>query len=329
MKKSTIAAIAAAALFGFGATGSAMADTEISGFADINYNAFNSDHTGEGVFRAAGEVDLVQTGDGATVRIDLDLVNVLNSSPGTDLPSGTGGLGVDVEQLNVAIPVGDLLTVTAGIWNSPFGLEGQDATDINFAENGLLWNQVPSNMAGALATVSPADGISVNLGYINARQDAAGNSNLAGLSNVANDIVATVSADLVEGVNVTVGYLTDEAEINGDQIDVNLTVEVIENLGLEAEFLSADPNSGTGNFDSGFGLGASYDLGAVLVAGRYESTQAEGTGADQTAFSFSATYGLAENDDVRADFSSHTTDPAGSILGNSFDKLTIQLVHTF
>ncbi len=322
MKKSTIAAVAAAAMFGFGAVGSAMADTEISGFADINYDAFKSDMD-EGNFRAAGEVDLVQTHDGAAVRIDLDLVNVLNSSPGADLASGTGGLGVDVEQLNFMVPVNDMLSITAGIQNSPFGLEGQDATDINFAANGLLWNQVPSNIAGAVVGVMPAEGISVNVGYINSWKD------LPAAGDKANDIVATISADLVEGVSATVGYLTDETETTGDMVDVNVTLDLVENLTLDAEFLSADPATASGSFDSGYGLGAAYDLGMILAAVRYEASSAEGTGADQTEYSLAATYSMSEACKVRADFTSHTVDATTATAGNSDDSLTIQLLHSF
>ncbi len=329
MKKSTIAAVAAAAMFGFGAVGSAMADTEVSGFADINYNAFQSDHE-EGNFRASGEIDLVQTGDGATVRIDLDLVNVLNSSPGADLVSGTdpgglgGGVGVDVEQLNFMVPLMDgMVSITAGIQNSPFGLEGQDATDINFAANGLLWNQVPSNIAGAVVGVMPAEGISVNLGYINSWKD------LPAAANKANDIVATISADVVEGVGITVGYLTDETETTGDMFDVNVTAHVMEGLELEAEYLSADPATGSGGFDNGYGLGAAYDLGMILAAVRYEASSAEGTGADETEYSLSATYNMSESCLVRADFTSHTVDSTNAAAGNSDDSVTVQLIHAF
>lgn len=321
MKKSTIAAVAAASLIGFGAVGSAMAAAEISGFADINYDALNSSGE-EGTFRASGEIDVIQTGDGATARIDLDLLNAHNSSAGADLTSGTGTLGVDIEQLNVAIPVDSMATVTAGIWNSPFGLEGQDATDYNFAANGLLWQSVPSNVAGALVNVAPTDMVSVNLGYINARSD------ITGLTNTANDILATASVTPVEGIGLTAGYITDEAETFGDQFDINATVSdlmgVLPGLDVTLDYMAGDPGAGTGLFDSGFGVHLAYTLGDIVGAVRYENASFEGTAVDQIWTSASVGYGLADNCVVRVDWTNKDMDTSGST-----DTATIQLVHGF
>lgn len=335
MKKSTVAAIAAASLLGFGAVGNAMAAMEISGFGDINYDALHTE-SDEGTFRASGEVDLIQKADGGVFRADFDLNNCHNSSPAADLPSGTnpgctngGGTGADIEQLNVAIPVQDMATVTAGIWNSPFGLEGQDATDYNFAANGLLWQSVPSNVAGALVSVAPTDMVSVNLGYINKRTNIVGGS--AG-GDTANDILATVSVMAMDGLTVNLGYLTDESETFGDQFDINATLSdlmgVLPGLDITLDYMAGDPSSTSGSsflLDNGFGVHVAYAIGAITAAIRYEDASYGPTSqTDQTWTSLSVGYGLSDDCVVRADWTNMDMDT----LGTS-DTATIQLVHSF
>jgi hypothetical protein len=332
MKKTIIAAVAAAAMFGFGTVSTAMADVEISGFADINYNAFASEGE-EGTFRASGEIDIIQTGDGATFRADFDLVNAHNSSPGSDLPTGTDALnggaapftaptGVDIEQLNFSVPLLPNVTVTAGIWNSPFGMEGQDATDIHFAKNGLLWNEVPSNMAGALASITLNDMISANVGFINSRSD------ITGILNTANDVVITATANVVDGVSVTVGYLTDEAEVHGDQLNIHAQIGLIEGVDIALEYLSADPMSGSGDFDNGYGLEASTHIGMFGVAVRYEADSAEGAGTEHDETSLAVAYGLSDDCDVRVDYTNGNSETSTGVT-DGHDTVTIQLLHTF
>jgi Putative beta-barrel porin-2, OmpL-like. bbp2 len=330
MRKSTIAAIAAAALVGFGAVGSASA-VETSGWADIQYDAVatngdaNSADGQAGNFRANGEIDFIQKGDGATFRADFDVLDALNNTPQTDLPSGTGGLGLDVEQFNVNVPVGSMTSITAGVQDSPFGYEGQDAPDRPFVANGLLWQWVPSVIVGGLVNVAPMDMLNINVGYINSRQDATGMT-----TENANDWVGTVTATPMDGLGVTVGYITDNGRSGGvtsplgNQLDVNVSVDMVPNLGLAAEYLLGDPATGTGNFDNGYGLHASYDAGVVSVAARYETASFEGNAPDQTWTSGSVSYPLDDATTVRFDWTNvDVKDTQSADIG------TIQLLHTF
>jgi len=329
MRKSTIAAVMAATLVGFGAVGSAGAVTELSGFGDINYDAFSASGE-EGHFRAAGEFDIIQKGDGPTFRADLDILDALNSSPQVDVPSGTGGVGVDVEQINVTIPVNDMATVVAGVFNSFHGLEGQDATDYNFAANGLLWQYVASNVAGGMVAVTPTDMISVKVGYINHWLDLVA-------ADPANDVIAGVSVTPMDGVGINVSYLTDETETVGDELDINATLSMVENLVVSLEYLMADPASGSGasaitgtggfvssGFDNGYGLHAAYTVGDITVAGRYEAATYEGTGNDVTWGSASAGYNLNPGTVVRLDYTNMSVDS-----GRSEDTVTVQLVSSY
>jgi hypothetical protein len=326
MRKSTVAAIAAASLLGFGAVGTAMADTEVSGFADIQYNAFDTE-ADDGNFRASGEVDIIQKGDGPTFRADLDLMDALNTSPQVDIPTGTGGLGVDIEQLFVEVPVMDMASVKAGIFDSPFGFEGQDATDYNFAANGLLWQWVPSVIVGGMVNVAPTDMLDINLGYINSRINPPGAS---ALGDVANDFVATVGVTPIEGVGVNLGYITDNGRVGatqsffGDQFDINATVDLVENLSVSVDYMLGDPATGTGFFDNGWGVHAAYTWMDITAAVRYEGATFEGTGPDQTWISGSLSYPLGDMTTVRLDL----TDISVDTVNNSTTG-TVQLVHAY
>jgi len=339
MRKSTIAAITAAALVGFGAVGSAGA-VEISGFEDVQYQALTTNGDGfsadgqSGNFRGSGEIDVIQTGDGPTFRADIDILNVLNTTPQTDVSSGTSGLGLDVEQLYVNVPAGSMASVTAGVQDSPFGYEGQDSTDYPFVANGLLWQSVPSVIVGAVVNVAPMDMLSVNVGFINSRANAAGVVQSTFQTDNANDWVATVSATPMEGLGINVGYITDNGitggieSLWGNQLDVNVTADMVPHLALAAEYLLGDPASGGGELDSGYGLHASYDAGVVSVAARYEMAKFEGGSAagnpDHTWTSGSVSYPLDDATTVRFDWTNMTEKD-----GVSSDRGTLQLVHTF
>ncbi|MBI5137875.1 MAG: outer membrane beta-barrel protein [Nitrospirae bacterium] len=298
-----------------------MADTTLSGFADINYNAFHSDAE-EGTFGAAGELDVAAGDDSASVRFDLDIVDVLSTNGASGAAAQTAG--VDVEQANVVLKLSDMLGLTAGIANSPFGREGQDATDINFAGNGLLFAQRPHNVAGALASVTLNEQISANVGYINSLSD------ITGTVNAANDVVVTVAANVVDGVSLNLGYLTDSTDgMNGDMINAYVNLGLVENLDVAVEFLSGDPVNGSGNFDSGYGVVLGYNLGKASVDARYETTTAEGAGSDQTQFSLAGNLHMSDNCVVRADFTSHNIDTPTVLQTANEDTLTVQMVHSF
>jgi len=329
MRKSTIAAIAAAAVVGFGAVGSASADMAIEGFGDLGWDLYDSGldtSEEEGHFRASGEIDVTQQTDGIMFRGDFDLNNCHNTSPAVDLPTGTDptngtadcGVGVDIEQLYVTVPVNDMISATGGIQNSKHGLEGQDATDINFASNGFLWGFVPSNVAGLSVTGDINEMFTVWAAYINEWLD------LPALTDVANDWMAGASVTPTDGVGVNVSYLTDTTETVGDEFDINVTLSMIQDVVLAAEYLQADPGTGTGSLDNGYGVNAAYTMGDITLAGRYEAGTFEGTAPDVTAGSVAVSYALGPQTLVRADWSSASYDGAASQ-----ETGVLQLIHKF
>lgn len=326
MNKLSIAAFAAASIIGFGAVGSASA-AEISGYADVRYLAVEDDDstsatnpgTGEGgAFTATGELDIMHEANGVTVRADLDLLDILDPAG----PTETNILGLaEVEQLNIMFGVpgaADMVSLTAGIFNSPHGMEGQDAPDIAFARQGLIWGAVPSNMAGAKADVKASDMVGVSAWYINSRADITGGV----ATDRANDMGASVSLAVNEQIGAYVSYQTDESESWGDQIGAYVTADMGQ-FGGAVEVMIGDPATGSGMLDTGYGINLTADLDVVGVAGRYESVEYEG-GVDATNGSVAVSYGLGENTEVRLDYSNYHIDN-----GISADDVTVQFVSTF
>ncbi|MDH5527283.1 MAG: porin [Nitrospirota bacterium] len=344
MKKSTLAAIAAASVMGFGLAGNALA-AEVSGFLDVRYNAMEdmdsqfatSLGTGEeGTFTLNGEIDVVHEADGATVRFDLNILNLLNPNGPTEGDQIILPETVTVEQANAMLPVPgvDILTLTAGLWNSPFGLEGQDATDIEFATNGMLWHSVPHNMGGALLTAKPTDQLAINLGYINSRTDTSGGL----LADRSNDMVLTANFNVNENIGIGVGYLTDNSTVVsvdgswGNQINAYVTAnDLVPGLGLSFEYLDGDAADNQGMLDNGMALNVSYDVLENLgVALRYEQASYEnGIGNptdDWNMGSVAVNYHSSDNCVVRLDYTEAKNDMTGGV---SSQDMTIQMVHSF
>lgn len=326
MHKPTLAAIAAFALLVFCPVAGARAGTTFAGFADIQHNTYDSDNE-DGNFRASGELDVRHTTDiGTRLLFDLDILNVLNTSAEGDLPSGTAtdgasdGAGVDVEQLAIMLPLVDTVHVTAGVQNAPFGREGQDAPDIPFAANGLLWHYVPSNIVGGVVALTPTNVVSVHLGYINDWTNPAP----AETDAKQNGYLVTAAVVPMDGLTAAAGYVSNAAGTAGDMINLHARVDLVPGLGLAAEFQAADPAPGGGGFDSGWGLQVLHRTGGVTGALRYEAASFEGTAPDQTDLSAAVTYALSANDTLRLDWTGRDMDTAGSR-----DTVTLQLLHAF
>ncbi|MDH4228451.1 MAG: outer membrane beta-barrel protein [Nitrospirota bacterium] len=351
MKKSIMAAVAAAAFMGLGTVGTAVA-ADVSGFADIRYHAlmdveglaatasllqgFSAPQAGQ--FSLNAEVDVIHKADDATVRIDLDLLNALNPNGPTETGNTDVAVGafngepvfsqVTVEQANVSMPLNDMISLTAGLFNTPFGMEGQDATDVNFAYQGALQHTVPSNVGGAMVTVAPTDQVSVKAGYTNARSD------VTGAFDRANDYFVVASFAPSETMAVTAGYQTDNGTTGGiknavgNQIDVNVTAD-LGMANVAAEYLVGDPATGSNNFDSGYGLTLGYDvMDKVNVGYRYQAWTNEGAGQPDMSL-HSASLNLRSTDScvIRVDYTNIVVD--GSGVTTHGEDVTVQMVHSF
>jgi hypothetical protein len=292
----------------------------------VQHNTVDSDYE-DGNFRASGELDVRhQAAIGTGMILDLDIVNALNTSAEGDIPSGTAadgssdGVGVDVEQVAIEIAVVDTVTFTAGIQNAHFSREGQDAPDIPFAANGLLWGSVPSNVAGAVVDLTPTDELSVALGYINDWTHPTPGPTEAKQSGY----LVTTTMVPAHGVTASAGYVSTRDGTVGDLFNLHAALGGDRGLGLAVEFQAADPGAGSGRFDTGWGLQATHRAGGVTTAVRYEAAEFEGTAPDETRLSGAVGYALSGADTVRLDWTHRDLDAAGGR-----DTGTIQLLHAF
>lgn len=326
MHRFAVAAVAASLLLLAAAGAGAEAGTTLSGFADIQHNTHDSDYE-DGNFRASGELDVRHTaGVGTQMILDLDVVNALNTSAEDDIQSGTtadgssDGVGVDVEQLAIRIPVVDTVRFTAGIQNAGFGREGQDAPDIPFAAGGLLWRHVPSNIAGAVLGLTPTDALSITFGFINDWTRPTPATDQAKQSGYL--VTTTVKPDA--GMTLAAGYVSTQDAAVGDLFNLHAVLEGGGRLALAAEFQAADPGAGSGGFDTGWGVQATHRSGGVTTALRHESARFEGAAPDRTDTSAAVAYALSDADTLRLDWTHRDMDTDGGR-----DTGTLQLLHAF
>ncbi len=226
MKKNVIAlAVAAAMVPGFAAAEGAT----ISGFTDITWT-----HDAVGavkdtnIFAANAEVDIRNTVGAVTVGVDMD-VNL----------GGTAGAALQTDEFNLeqaffAWGAAENVTVIAGLFNNPIGLDGGDAPDQPTTQTGLI--------AGALDAAT-----ALHVG-----------NNISGLAVAYNAGVATVTGALLNEVQA--GSTADED--NSYALIINASP--MEGLDLELGYVTMDgavQNLG----DSALDVNASYDFGMAKV----------------------------------------------------------------
>jgi len=300
MMKRSMVAMAVAGAMSFAANAA-----DVNGFADIRMNADNEAYQ----FGAAGEVDFSASQDGVSVRVDVDLAMAADDGNGGG-NSLNGESGV-IEQAFFAAPVASGVTLVGGLFNNPVGMEAQDVTDRNTMSSGMIYgifdNQTVmygNNVAGLAAAID-AGMAKVTVGFLN---DIGGNPDSAGKA--VNSIAVVVNASVMEGLDVELGHVTQEAGA-GAVTDINLTYAAgPAKVGFE--YLMAEEL-----VDSAIGLNVGYDVMPGLgVALRYETMTPAG-GDDETNTTLAATYAMAKNLDAVVEYTSYDdgvdTDASGVI----------------
>jgi hypothetical protein len=337
MKKKMIAlAVAAAMVPAFAAAEGA----SVSGFADITLTSDNDTN----VFGAAAEIDVRNTIGSVTVGADVDFNLGTNDTAGTET-AGTATL----EQAFFAWGAAENLTIIGGAFNNPIGLEGEDGTDIDTATFGqiknILDNQTAlygNNVAG-LAAAYDAGVATVTLALLN---------DIGHTNTEENSIAVVVNAAPVEGLNLELGYVTQEDQkadgsygialgstISGTQagsagnvLDINGTFAVAgATIGLE--YLTAD-----NIVDSAIGLHLDYAINDQIgVNVRYDTVAfgelADGTDIsnydDMTSTTLTGRYQIEENLTAYVEWKTEDDVTVGSGDAVDDEKGTIGFIANF
>ncbi len=278
MKKNLIALAVAATMVPAIA---AAEGASISGYTDITWTHDNSTN----IFWATAEVDIRNTVDSVTVGLDLDIDAV------------TGNL--DAEQAFFAWGAAENLTIIAGKFNNPIGLEAEDSIDKPGTKSGAIYNALDAatslhagNNISGLAVAYNAGVATVTVGILNEIQAASG-------PNDDNSFALIVNASPVEGLDLELGYVTMDDSIGlmaANALDINLAYKM-DAIGFTFEMLDVD-----GLNDQLYGLGFSYDVAegtSVNVAYDMDDNMISGY---ETEIRLTAWHDLADNLTVGAGY---------------------------
>ena len=317
MKKNLIALAVAATMVPAIA---AAEGASVSGFTDISLTADNDMN----LFLANAEVDFRNTVGSVTVGLDVDFALAGNGGNNAGLSGPNDSAAI--EQAFFAWGAAENLTIIAGVINNPIGLEGQDATDINTVSfgqiKGILDDQTAlygNNIAG-LAVAYDAGIATVTLALLNDIR----HTNLE-----SNSIALVVNSSPVEGLNLELGYVTqDDKDADGNStedltgspdmlsdvtnvgsagnvLDINATYAIAgATVGLE--ILTAD-----NVVDQAIGLHVDYQINDQIgVNLRYDTVSYGETAAgvdlsgidDTTSTTLAFSYKVADNLSVYAEY---------------------------
>lgn len=332
--------VAGSAGFGYAA------NLKVSGFADVTWWFGNDQptidaatgNTLEQKFRTQAEVDFEKQEGDVTFRLDLDFSgNSCDQSVNGIFCAGSA-ITTIIEQANfnwakAGAPMG--LNLTAGIFNSPIGLESQDSPDRQFVTYGQLYGMVPSNLTGLQLAVSQGD-LSASIIYANEWRTA-------GLGAVEeNSVGFTLSFNPQPLFGVSIGYLTSD---NGatpataqDEDILDIIVSGVSPLGSGAElnyaleFITDENNTGLG-----LTVGATHGKHALTL--RYDSVDCDagsvfcGLGATApsikpTSLTLSASCELSSVLTGKLEYVTYDADSAALIPPDA-DLLLVQFVATF
>ena len=268
----------------------------VSGFADITYT--NDDDTS--VFLANAEVDVSnKLSDQVSVRIDTDLSLAGNGGGNAGL-SGPADSAV-IEQAYFAYTPIKEVTVLGGVFNNPIGWDKEDAPDMYQISKGQIWNILDGQTAlygNNIAGVAVAGGVGPATITVAALNEI-GHNDLE-----KNSYAAVVNVTAVKGLDVELGYVTQEAGAE-NVLDINATYSIMgATVGLE--YLMADKI-----IDSAMGITLNYQINKMFGATvMYDTVSYEATGADDTAsYAVAVSANLASNLVVAAEY--YSTDASG------------------
>ncbi|MCC6301817.1 MAG: outer membrane beta-barrel protein [Gammaproteobacteria bacterium] len=311
MKKRTIAIAVAGAMF---TAGSAFAaDVTVDGFAEIQWNITNElDENTEGQF-AVTETE---------VNFDTDHLFVAATASEED--------GFSIGQAFAKYAITDGWNLKAGKFDSNLTADYGSAPDREFVQHSLLFNVLDSDSTGIFPTTiggASLTGVAVtgDLGGMATVTLGYGNDTSVDTATDEgeNSIMLLVNASPVEGLDLELGFLTQDDEVGaglGNIVDINGTY-TIQGFTVGLDYMQGSENEGI--FDNGYSAWVGYNFGnGFNVKGRFENVSRDG-GDDLEATELYASYDL--NDNLAVAVSLYNVDGGA----NDADINTIQLVGKF
>ena len=320
--------VAAALLAG---TSIVNADTTVSGFVDVIYTVTNDGQAAtppavngaENKFLADGEIDIVSTVKGATVRLDLDVRIAA-------LAGGDNTGGAEVEQAHIAVPIGGV-TLIAGVFNNPIGYEAEDAPDLDFTSHNIIYDILNdqtalngNNLAGA-ALAGAIGPVTLTGAFINDLGHAPEENSFALIANMT----------VASGLDLELGYVTQDdtaasgagaAGSAGDVLDFNIVWSNSQfTVGLD--YMTFDQL-----LDDAMVVWAGVNVGGVNLKVRYETVELDGAAVESKQTTFYASYPLAANSSVALEVKDGDLDAGlAPVLTNSVDGtiVTVEFIGTF
>jgi hypothetical protein len=299
MKKTIIALAVAAAMV------PALAAAEgasVSGYTDITWT--HDDNTN--VFAAKAEIDFRNTTGSVTTGVDLDLG--LGGTAGAALQHDE----VNVEQAFFAWSAAENVTVIAGLFNNPIGLEKEDSIDKPTTKDSSIYHVLdaatslhPGNNVSGLAVAYDAGVATVTVGLLNEIQVASGGKD-------DNSIALVINASPVENLDLELGYVTmdDTAGLMvPSALDINASYKMGA-FGVTAEILDVD-----GLEDLMISLGGSFHVSdSTSIDIEYDITDAADAAAlhvGESEIRLAAWHDLADNLTVGAGYNVTDNGAAG------------------
>ncbi len=339
-KSSYVLGLLMVGLLVVGGAGKSFADdVKISGFGEVQLTLSDDVRDDKGTdsdgksandtelkFGVNAEVDIEKTVGSVTVRLDVDLPN----------RKGITADGDHIEQMRFdwapeGAPAG--LTLTGGFFNSPIGLESQDAPDLVTVTNGQIFSLVPSNLAGLQLSGNQGP-ISGSLLFVNDTNGGAED----------NGFGVTLGFAPMPIANISVGYLSSEADEdttaagapaiagNGDIIDVIVSGEMPTgeiNLSYALEYMTDD-------FNDAFGITLHAQHGHHGATVRYDSvdidTNRVGVTKDTTPTTVTVAVSQEIESNLKAQLEWKLTDLDGGVaagVDDSTSAVLLQFIATF
>lgn len=277
---------------------------------DVDGSAANS---GEQKFADNGEIDFMATENDVTLRMDVDLTTTSAS----------------LEQIFFSWAINDGVALRAGTFNNPVGWEAEDVTGMYQVTHGQIYKILDSqtydagnNVTGAAVDFG-AGPANITLGLL---QEIGGGSGAP--HNEAMSFLANVNGDVMDGLNLELGFLSqeDNTALNTGSLESLVDFNATWTMGgwtVAGEILTAGKV-----VDNSFGLMGNYDFGNGWGAtARYDVTSFEDSAVDdQNSLTLYGSWAPTDNLSIGLEW--REDDNGGSATNSKEDQLMLEFIAT-